>query len=180
MRHSEENGPSSPLASRFSARRMSASRAKPQPTPAAGMAALISWFWIVFTGRHPEGLWNLAASYLRWRVRAVAYTTLLRDEFPPFGDGGYPAGFLTFAPPEERDRLSVGLRLLLALPHLLAVWALGVGWVLTTLVAWVAILLTGKYPDTLYGYAIGVLRWNTRVEAYLLLLTDEYPPFSLR
>src|SRR5690606_35256251 len=147
---------------------------------AAGMAAVISWFWILVTGRHPEGLWKLAASYMRWRVRAVAYTTLLRDEFPPLGDGEYPVALLTGTPPEERDRLTVGFRLLLALPHLVALWVLGIGWVLTTMVAWVAILLTGNYPDSLYGYAIGVLRWNTRVEAYLLLLTDEYPPFALR
>ncbi len=148
---------------------------------AAGTAAVIAWFWIVFTGRHPEGLWNLAALYMRWRVRAVAYTTLLRDEFPPFGDADdYPAAFLASPPAGERDRVSVGFRLLLALPHILVVWVLGIGWVLTTIVAWFAILFTGRFPDALYAYGIGVLRWNTRVEAYLLLLTDDYPPFSLR
>lgn len=147
---------------------------------AAGLAAVISWFWILFTKRHPEGLWNLAAFYLRWRVRAVAYTTLLRDEFPPFGDAGYPAAFLAGSPPETRDRLTVALRLLAAVPHILIVWVLGIGWVLTTMVAWFSILFTGRYPEALYGYAIGVLRWNTRLEGYILLLTDEYPPFSMQ
>jgi len=143
------------------------------------LAALLAWLAIVFTGRHPEGLWKLAAFYLRWRVRAVAYTALLRDEYPPFGDDAYPVALDLGAQPRERDRLTVGFRLILAIPHLVAVWALGLAWILTTLVAWLAILLTGSYPGGLYRFGVGVLRWNTRVEAYLLLLTDAYPPFVL-
>ena len=145
----------------------------------AGVVALIAWFAILFTGRDPEGLWNLAAYYLRWRVRAVAYVALLRDEYPPFGEGAYPAGVELSPPEAPRDRLTVAFRLLLAVPHLLAVWVLGLAWGLATVVAWFAILLTGRYPEGLYRFAVGVLRWNTRVEAYLLLLDDEYPPFSL-
>jgi hypothetical protein len=145
----------------------------------AGVVALIAWFAILFTGKYPEGLWSLAAYYLRWRVRAVAYTALLRDEYPPFGDGEYPA-WLDLAPPTTpRDRVTVGFRLILAIPQLLAVWLLGIAWGFTTLIAWFAILFTGSYPAALYRFGVGVLRWNTRVEAYLLLLRDEYPPFSL-
>lgn len=146
---------------------------------AAAVGSLISWFAILFTGRQPAGLWNLAAFYLRWRVRAVAYTALLRDEYPPFGDGPYPAAVELERPEEPRDRLTVGLRLLLVIPHLLAIWALGIAWGLTTVVAWVAILLTGRFPAGLYGFGVGVLRWNIRVESYILLLHDRYPPFSL-
>jgi hypothetical protein len=147
----------------------------------ATVAAIISWFAILLTGRHPHGLRELCAFYLRWRVRAVAYMTLLRDEYPPFGDGSYPADLELDQPPEEaRDRLTVAIRLILVLPHLIVVGLLGMVWGLTTALAWIAILLTGRYPKTLYGFAIGVLSWSTRVEAYALLLTDEYPPFSLR
>jgi hypothetical protein len=144
----------------------------------AATVAFIAWFAIIFTGRYPEGLWNLAALYLRWRVRAVAYTALLRDEYPPFGDGDYPV-WLELLPPEaERDRLTVAFRIILAIPHILVVWVLGIAWALATLIAWFAILFTGRYPAGLYSFAVGVLRWNTRVEAYLLLLHDEYPPFA--
>jgi hypothetical protein len=142
--------------------------------------AIISWFAILFTGRYPEGLWNLAAFYLRWRVRAVAYTALLRDEYPPFGDGPYPVELELVPSAEPRDRLTVAFRIILAIPHLLAVWVLSVAWAFVTVIAWFAILLTGRYPEGLYHFAVGVLRWNTRVEAYLLLLRDEYPPFSLK
>jgi hypothetical protein len=146
---------------------------------AAVVAALVGWFAILFTGRYPDGLRNLATFYLRWRVRAVAYTALLRDEYPPFGDGAYPAE-LVLAPREgPRDRLTVAFRILLAIPHLVCVWALGIAWCLTTVAAWFAILFTGRYPRGMYDFAVGVLRWNTRVEAYLLLLHDEYPPFAL-
>jgi hypothetical protein len=144
----------------------------------AAVSALIAWFAIVFTSKHPDGLWKLGAFYLRWRVRAVTYTALLRDEYPPFGDGPYPAS-VDLAPPATRNRLTVAFRPVLALPHLIAVWCLGVAWAMTSLIAWFAILFTGRYPAGLYRFGVGVLRWTTRVEAYVLLLGDAYPPFSL-
>jgi hypothetical protein len=145
----------------------------------AAIIALIAWFAILFTGRYPAGLWNLAAFYLRWRVRAVAYTALLRDEYPPFGDGPYPATLHLSEPDVPRDRLAVALRIFLAIPHLVAIWVLGITWAFTSIVAWFAILLTGRFPDALYRFGVEVLQWNVRVEAYLLLLRDEYPPFAL-
>ena len=102
---------------------------------------------------------------------------LLRDEYPPFGDGEYPAK-LAFAPSmEPRDRLSVAFRIFLAIPHLIIIWFLGIGWMVTTVIAWLAILFTGDFPASLYRFGVGVLRWSTRLEAYLLLLHDKYPPF---
>jgi hypothetical protein len=145
----------------------------------AGVCALIAWFAILFTGRYPQGLRDLVTYYLRWRVRAVAYTALLRDEYPPFGDGTYPVALELGPAPVERDRVSVAFRIILAIPHLLIVWVLGVAWALASLIAWFSILLTGRYPVGLYHFAVSVLRWNTRLEAYLLLLHDEYPPFTM-
>lgn len=146
----------------------------------ATLAVLIAWFAILFTARYPDGLWKLGSFYLRWRVRAITYMTLLRDEYPPFGEGEYPAGLELSMPMEPRDRLTVFFRLILALPHIIVLWFLSVAWAFTTAVAWVVILFTGRYPETLYGFAIGVLVWSMRVEAYTLLLRDEYPPFTLR
>lgn len=145
----------------------------------AAVSALIGWFAILFTGTYPEGLRSLVTFYLRWRVRAVAYTALLRDEYPPFGDGDYPARLDLDPLYVERDRLTVALRLILAIPHLVILWAIGLGWAVTTMIAWFSILLTGRYPAGLYRFGVGALRWNTRVEAYILLLHDDYPPFSL-
>ena len=145
----------------------------------AVICAMIAWFAILFTGRQPQGLWDLAAYYLRWRVRAMAYLALLRDEYPPFGDGPYPAA-LDVAPPEQpRHKLTVAFRLILIVPHVVVLWFLGLGWAVATIIAWFAILLDGRYPEALYRFSVGVLRWNIRVEAYALLLRDEYPPFTL-
>jgi hypothetical protein len=141
---------------------------------------LFAWVAILFTARHPDGLWKLSAWYLRWRVKAIAYLTLLRDEYPPFGEGAYPLELDVSQPTGPRDRLTVFLRILLAVPHLFVLWFLGVAWSFTTALAWVIILFTGRYPELLYGFALGVLSWTTRVEAYVLLLRDEYPPFTLR
>jgi hypothetical protein len=145
----------------------------------ASVVAFIAWFAILFTGRIPDGLWNLAALYLRWRVRANAYLTLLRDEYPPFGDEPYPAELILPRPTEPRNKLTVAFRLFLAIPQFIAVGFLGLAWGITTIIAWFSILFTGNYPPGLYDFGVGVLRWSTRVEAYVLLLRDEYPPFSL-
>jgi len=145
----------------------------------AAVAALIAWFAIVFGGRYPAGLQTLAVYYLRWRVRAITYLTLLRDEYPPFDDGVYPAGLVLRPPTGERNRWSVGLRIFLAIPQLIVVSLLSIGWAITTIIAWASILVTGDFPPSLYHFGVGMLRWTIRVEAYLLLLHDEYPPFSL-
>ena len=145
----------------------------------AGVCAVIGWFAILFTGHYPDGLRALVAYYMRWRVRATAYVALLRDEYPPFGDAPYPVELAFVEPTGPRDRVSVGFRPILVIPHVLAIVVLGLAWIVTTMIAWLAILFTGRYPESLYRFAVGVQRWSTRAEAYLLLLHDEFPPFSL-
>jgi hypothetical protein len=146
---------------------------------AAGVMAVIAWFGLVFAAVHPRGLWEFAAFYLRWRARSVPYLMLLRDEYPPFGEGTYPTTFEVDRPSGARDRLSIGLRIFYVIPHAVVLVFLNIAWVLTSIVAWFAILFTGSYPAGLYEFAVGVLRWDLRVEAYLLLMRDEYPPFTL-
>jgi hypothetical protein len=78
-----------------------------------------------------------------------------------------------------RNRLSVGLRLIYAIPHVVILFFIGIAWVITAVIGWFAILFTGAYPESFYRFAVGYLRWSLRVEAYVLLIHDEYPPFSL-
>jgi hypothetical protein len=141
--------------------------------------AIVSWFTIVFAGRHIVGIRQFTSFYLRWRVRAVAYFMLLEDVYPPFGDGPYPASIEIADPVGPRDRVAVGLRLLLAVPHFIVLIFVLLAWCLTTIAAWFIILVTGSYPRGLYDFGVGALRWRLRVETYLLLMVDEYPPFSL-
>jgi hypothetical protein len=141
--------------------------------------AIVSWFTIVFAGTHIIGIRQFTAFYLRWRIRALAYFMLLEDAYPPFGDAPYPASIEIADPTTPRNRVSAGLRLLFAIPHLIVLFFVVLAWGFTTIAAWFIVLFTGSYPQGLYEFGVGALRWRLRVEAYMLLMVDEYPPFSL-
>ncbi len=83
-------------------------------------------------------------------------------------------------PDAPRNRLTVFVRPILAIPHIIVLAFLSLAWAFTTALGWAAILIAGQYPEPLYGFALGVWAWSVRVEAYVLLLRDEYPPFTLR
>lgn len=146
---------------------------------AAGFAAIIAWFAILFTRKHPEGIWNVTHYYMRWRTKAIAYMAMLRDEYPPFGDGDYAVTYDVSPPEGLRNLWSVGLRLIYAIPHAIVLFFLGIAWFITAVIAWFAILFTGSYPEGLYNFAVGYLRWTVRFDTYVFLMRDEYPSFSL-
>ena len=145
----------------------------------AFVMGIIAWFAILFGDTHPRGLWDFARYFMAWRARVAAYMALLRDEYPPFGDGAYPVTYEVSYPDTPRDKWSVGLRILYVIPHAIVLFFVGIAWFITAVIAWFAILFTGSYPAGLYRFAIGYLRWQTRVDSYVLLMRDEYPPFSL-
>jgi hypothetical protein len=141
--------------------------------------AIISWFMILITGTDAPGIRQFMTFFLRWRVRAIAYLMLLEDAYPPFGDEPYPTSVEVIDPVGPRDKVTVAFRLILAIPQFIALAFVMLGWCVTTIVAWFAILFTGEYPAGLYDFGVGSLRWLIRVQAYILLLVDDYPPFSL-
>ncbi|HET6664768.1 MAG TPA: DUF4389 domain-containing protein [Acidimicrobiales bacterium] len=153
----------------------------------AEVVSIISWFVILFTGKLPEGLATLMSLYIRYNNRAVAYAGFLRDEYPPFAfetvapdPGTYPAVRTGFAPElENRNRLTVAFRIILVIPQLIVLSILGLVAFVAWVIAFFAVLFTGRWPEGLRTFVVGVMRWGTRVTAYLYLLTDEYPPFSL-
>jgi Domain of unknown function (DUF4389) len=79
---------------------------------------------------------------------------------------------------EKRSRLTTFFRLLLAIPHLIAVFFYVLAAEIVVIIAWFALLFTGRYPQGMYDFVAGALRYATRVSGYVLLLSDEYPPFS--
>jgi len=141
--------------------------------------AIVSWFTIVIAGTHIIGIRQVTMFYMRWRVRALSYLMLLEDAYPPFGDAPYPASIEVVDPAAPRNRLTVAFRLILAIPHFIVLPFVLLAWGITTIIAWFAILFTGAYPHGLYAFGVGALQWRLRVEAYLLLMVDDYPPFSL-
>ncbi len=145
----------------------------------AWVLAIVSWFTILIAGEHLNVIRRYTRFYLRWRVRAVAYMMLLEDRYPPFGDQEYPATLTLTDPAAPRDRLTVGFRIILAIPHFIVLFFLVFAWWVTSIVSWVIILVTTDYPQGLYDFGVAVFGWLIRVEAYVLLLVDDYPPFSL-
>ena len=102
---------------------------------------------------------------------------------PPGAAGG--AGWapdeilVAFAEPAPQNRLTVLVRIILAIPHLVVLWALGIAAEVVLIICWFAALFLGRLPEGLGGFLTGYLRWLVRVQAYLFLLTDRYPPFEL-
>jgi uncharacterized protein DUF4389 len=141
--------------------------------------AIVSWFTIVIGGTHIAGIRQFTSFYMRWRVRALAYLMLLQDACPPFGDAPYPTAIEIVDPAGSRDRLTVALRILLAIHQFVVLFFVLLAWCFTTIAAWFIILFTGAYPQGMYEFGVGALRWLLRVQAYILLLVDDYPPFSL-
>ncbi|OFW58339.1 MAG: hypothetical protein A2133_01780 [Actinobacteria bacterium RBG_16_64_13] len=145
-----------------------------------GVLVLPVLLMLVFRGKYPRWWfdWNLNLS--RFLARVGAYALLLRDEYPSTDEE--QAVHLDFSYPDA-SQLSRGLPIVkwfLAIPHWIVLWFLWIGVIFCAIVAWFAILFTGRYPRGLFDYVVGVARWSLRVEAYaLLLITDQYPPFSL-
>lgn len=81
--------------------------------------------------------------------------------------------------PEHLSRLLIFVKGLLAIPHFVVLTVLGIGALIAVVISWFAVLATGRYPESLFNYVVGVMRWGARVGAYTYLLTDTYPPFTL-
>jgi Domain of unknown function (DUF4389) len=95
-----------------------------------------------------------------------------------------PAGpgdevLVAFAEPAQQNRLTVLVRIILAIPHLIVLWALGIAAEVVVIICWFAALFMGRLPDSLAEFLAGYLRWASRFYSYLFLLTDRYPPFEL-
>ena len=137
---------------------------------------------IVFRQRYPRWWFDFQVALARFSYRVGAYLALLRDEYPSTEDE--QAVHLEIDYPDVPRQLNRWLPLvkwLLALPHVLVLVVLVLVGIVAVIIAWLAILITARYPRGLFDYVVGVGRWTLRVAAYaLLMVTDRYPPFSLK
>ena len=135
---------------------------------------------LLFRQRYPRWWFDFQIALARFSYRVAAYALLLRDEYPSTEDE--QAVHLELDYPDAK-RLSNWLPLvkwILAIPHYIVLAILLVGVVVAVVIAWIAILIGGRYPRSLFDYVVGVGRWFLRVQAYAIyLVTDRYPPFSL-
>lgn len=144
------------------------------------------WFatvlMILFRRRYPQWWFNFARELERFGARIVAYLTFLTDRYPSTVEE--QAVHLEIDYPDVERDLNQWLPLVkwfLAIPHYVVLTVLLVIAFISTFFAWIAIIFTGRYPKSLFNYIVGVFRWALRVQAYaFLLVTDRYPPFSLK
>jgi hypothetical protein len=136
---------------------------------------------LVFRQRYPRWWFDFARELTRFEARVGAYLALLTDRYPSTVDE--QAVHLEIDYPDVDRDLNRWLPLvkwLLAIPHYIVLVVLVLAAIVAIVVAWFAILFTGRYPRGLFDFVVGVGRWSLRVEAYaFLLVTDRYPPFSL-
>ena len=152
----------------------------------AGICTVIAWFAIVFTGKLPEGLAGFITMGMRYQTRAMTYVLFLREEYPPFtfdttvaDPGDDPRVRLDVTPAlADRNRVTTFFRYFMVLPQVIVLSLVGIAVFAAVLIAWFAVLFTGKWPAGIQTFVLGFFRWSTRVTGYMYLLTDEYPPFS--
>lgn len=172
---------------------------------AFALLTVVAFFAILFTGRYPRGIFDFNVGVMRWtwRVSFYSYSALATDRYPPFTlaeVADYPA-HLDVAYPEKLSRGLVLVKWwLLAIPQYLIVglFTSGLIWYTTDLgngdqilelgggligllviIAALALLFTGRYPQGIFDLVMGLNRWTFRVGAYAALMRDEYPPFRL-
>ncbi len=135
---------------------------------------------ILFRQKYPRWWFDWNLQVLRFSNRVSAYLALLDDHYPSTDEE--QAVHLDFPYPDARQ-LNQWLPLvkwLLAIPHFIVLFFLAIGAIVAVIIAWFAILFTGQYPRGLFDFVVGVMRWSNRVTGYaLVLVTDDYPPFSL-
>ena len=149
----------------------------------ASLMVLVAFFAVLFTKKWPRGMFDFMVQIQRWTLNVATYAfTLMRDEYPPFGgeEGEYPLS-LQVDYDENLSRWMIFVKWLLVLPHLIILTFLAVAAWVVLIIAWFAILFTGRYPRGMFDFVVGTLRWWIRVQAYAhWLMTDRYPPFSLK
>lgn len=147
---------------------------------------LFTWIPVLILGRFPGWGYHWIGGYLGWYARVAAYVGLLTPTYPPFSRSG--ADHPVRVRYDEGVRINrlwgipvLGLmvRAILLIPHLVILWLLGFVSAILLVFNWIPVLLLGRQADIVYDVVGGTTRWWLRVYAYLLMMVDRYPPFSL-
>lgn len=147
----------------------------------AGVLFIATVLMLVFRHKYPGWWFEWNVNLIRFSNRVFAYVFLLRDEYPATDEEQHV--HLTLPDPQGGvvlNRWMPMVKWFLAIPHLVVLAVLWIAAVLATIASWFVILVTGRQPQALHAFVVGVFRWTLRVEAYAFaLVTDSYPPFRL-
>ena len=146
-----------------------------------GLLFLPPLLMILFREKYPRWWYEWNLELLRFTNRIGTYLALMNDRYPSTDERQWVQ--LDFPYPDAKRDLNRWLPLvkwLLAIPHYIVLSLLYLAVLIVVIVAWFAILFTGRYPRGIFEFVEGVIRWHNRVVGYaLILVTDRYPPFSL-
>jgi hypothetical protein len=146
---------------------------------------ILAFFAILFTGKMPESFFGFMTMTHRYQWRVGSFTLFMREGYPPFEfqtvatDPGGDAAVLSIEPAPKLSRGLIFVKWLLAIPHYFVLFFLFIAVYVVVIVAFFAVIITGRWPESLRKFVIGVMRWAYRVSIYTYLMTDQYPPFSL-
>lgn len=147
---------------------------------AMGFVQMISFWAIVFTGRHPRGLWSMLAKYFRYSTRLNAWSMYLTDKYPPFS-GNEAAEYPTDVRveyPERMSRATVFFRMLVLFPHYFFAIGFSFVYMFVQFLTWWTILFAGRMSDWQFEQITSFFIYTSRLSAYAIFLVDEYPPFN--
>ena len=145
----------------------------------AYVVLIVSFFAVLITGTYPEGMFNYLVGFERWRVRVSSYLLLQTDAYPPFtlaDDPSYPVR-VQIDYPGRIARWRPLVHWLLVIPAAIVAVGIGIAVFVVWIIAWFAILITGRYPQGLWDVVTIGIRWFTRVTIYEFWMTEAYPPF---
>jgi hypothetical protein len=142
------------------------------------LAAVVQWFICLFTGKRNKAIWGFTVSAEAYGSRVGSYFGLQHDVFPPFltEQGNVPSRY-DIDYDEPVNRLTVGLRIIWAIPAIIIGALIGIAAFFVWIVSWFAILFTGKHPRGMFDFLLKAQRYFLQVNAYILLMTDTYPKY---
>ena len=136
---------------------------------------------ILFRRKYPRWWFDFLLELTRFQFRISAYFDLLTDKYPSTDEEQDVHLELDYPDAAQLHPVLPIVKWILLIPHYIVMVFLLIGWVFALILAWFAILIRGRYPPLLFDYVVGVNRWILRISAYgFLLITDRYPPFSLK
>ena len=146
-----------------------------------GILVIPTLLMIIFRQKYPKWWFDWNEQLIKFSFRIMSYVLLLQHEYPSTDeDQGIHIKINYPNVKTELNRWMPLVKWLLVFPHLIVLFFLMIGVFTSTILAWVMILISGKYPKKMFNFVVGTLRWILKVQAYaLLLITDKYPPFSL-
>jgi uncharacterized protein DUF4389 len=147
---------------------------------AASIVVIVAWFALVLTGRWPRGMYDFLAAFIRYVTAVYGYMYLLTDVYPPFSGAteGYPVRLEVAPPREHYSRMKALFRIVLAIPVLIISYAMQIVAQVGAFLSWFAIVALGRQPKGLQEMTGLGLSYQQRSLAYVLLVTEEWPPFT--